>query len=139
MPTLLLHAEKVFQMDSRVLASLRRSKGLPFFPTTAKSFITWGRALPLFGRLLGSCQRSLDQRRRQGPKACVLRQPSTSWCRGKVSTHGKACLRFSYGSPKTQTILLNPHGDHPNRQALMTGNEQPGSCWSVGTMGNRVK
>ena len=51
----------------------------------------------------------------------------------------KAHLRFSYGNSKTQTILSSPYGDHPNRQALTTSNEQPKNCWSIGTMGNRVK
>ena len=79
-------------MDCRVPVSIRGAKGLPFFPTAAKSLTTRGRALPLFGCLLGSRQRGLGQRGRQGSKARVLRQPGISWCREEVSTHGKLAL-----------------------------------------------
>ena len=48
--------------------SVRRSKGLPFFPTIAKSFATWRRALPLSSCVPSSRQRGLSQRRRKVQK-----------------------------------------------------------------------
>ena len=122
MLTLLSHAKEVFRVDCRVSASVRRSKKLPFFPTITKPFATWRRALPLSGHLPSSCQCSLGQKRRQGPKTRVLRQPSTLWCRGKVSTHEK--LTFAL---VTVTQKLKPYfqahtviilTDKPLRQAM---------------------
>ena len=36
-------------MDDQVLASIRESEGLPFFPAIAESFKTKGRIIPLLG------------------------------------------------------------------------------------------
>ena len=137
--TLLPHAEEIFQVDYQMSAGIRGVESLSLFPTAAKSFITRGRAFPLSSYLPSGCQCGLNQRRRQGSKARVLCQSGASRCRGKVPTHGETRLCFGYGSPQTQTILSSPHSNCLDRQALTTGNEQPESCWSIGTMSDRVE
>jgi len=113
--------------------------GLPFLPTTTKSFTTKGRVLPVFGGLPDSYKRGLGQRGKQGLKTRALRQPGISWCRGEVPTHGKASLCLSYSSPQTQTILPSTHGNRSNRKTLTTGHKQPRSRWSVSAMGDRIE
>ena len=104
---------------------IRRLKGLPLFPTAAKSFTTRGRAFSLLSCLPCSRQRGLSQRRRQGLEARVLRQPGASRCRGKVPTHGETRLRFDYSSPQTQTILSSLHSDCPTDKPLRRAMSNP--------------
>ena len=48
-------------MNGRVLASVRGFKGLLLVLTTTKSFTTWRRALPLFGRFSVVVSATLDR------------------------------------------------------------------------------
>ena len=66
MSTFLSHIEEVLWVDGWVSIGVWGLKGIPLFPTIAKSFQTWGRAVSLLGRLPNCIQCSLRQRRRQG-------------------------------------------------------------------------